>query len=117
MLCIVERAPYTIPLSAEDVYKVRTSIISITNANGKEGAGLIVSDQFVLTSADLITKDNNSYNLRTINGGQFTGYAVRINPDKNTALLYLDRKTEYTPLSLNLSLPPIILSVWRTSRM
>ena len=107
MLCIVERAPYTIPLSAEDVYKVRTSIISITNANGKEGAGLIVSDQFVLTSADLITKDNNSYNLRTINGGQFTGYAVRINPDKNTALLYLDRKTEYTPLSLNLSLPPI----------
>ncbi len=107
MLCIIERAPYAIPLSAEDVYKVRTSIISITNANGKEGAGLIVSDQFVLTSADLITKDNNSYNLRTINGGQFTGYAVRINPDKNTALLYLDRKTDYTPLSLNLSLPPI----------
>ena len=106
-LCIIERAPYGIPLSAEDVYKVRMSIISITNVNGKEGAGLIVSDQFVLTSADLITKEQNSYTLRTINGGQLTGHAVRINPKKNTALIYLDQKTMYTPLSLNLSLPPI----------
>lgn len=107
MLCIVERAPYDVPLTPEDVYKIRASIISITNAQGKQGAGLIVSEQFVLTSADMITTAQDSYKLKTINGKEFTGHPVRINTDKNTALLYLDDKMEYTPLSLNLSLPPI----------
>lgn len=106
-LCIIEREPYDAPLTPEDVYKIRASVISITNHQGKKGAGLIVSDQFVLTSADLITKDNNSYDMQTINGVKFKGHAVRINPDKNTALLFLEQKTEYTPLSLNLNLPPI----------
>ena len=107
MLCIVERAPYDVPLTPEDVYKIRASIISITNTQGKQGAGLIVSEQFVLTSADMITTAQDSYKLKTINGKEFTGHPVRINTDKNTALLYLDDKMEYTPLSLNLSLPPI----------
>ena len=106
-LCIIDRPPYQAPLSPEDIYKIRASVISITNHNGKEGAGLIVSEQFVLTSADLISKEYNSYDLRTINGGRFTGQAVRINPDKNTALIFMDKPTTYTPLSLNLSLPPI----------
>ena len=107
MLCIVDREAYAVPLSADDIYKIRTSIVSISNHNGKQGAGLLVDERFVLTSADLITKDINSYTLRTINGGAFTGKAVRINPEKNTALLYLDKSLEYTPLSLNLELPPI----------
>lgn len=106
-LCVVERIPYDVPLSPEDIYRIRASIISITNNQGKKGAGLIVSDQFVITSADLITKENNSYDLETINGVKFKGQAVRINPDKNTALLFLDNKTLYTPLSLNLDLPKI----------
>ena len=106
-LCIIERPAYDTPLTPEDVYKIRASIISITNNQGKKGAGLIVSDQFVLTSADLITKENNSYELQTINGVKFKGHAVRINPNKNVALIFMEKKTTYTPLSLNLELPPI----------
>lgn len=105
-LCIIDRDPYT-KLTPQDLYKVRTSIVGITNSAGKRGAGLIVSDQFVLTSADLIIKENNHYDLQTINGGKLKASAFRINPSKNTALLLLDEKTNYTPLSLNLKLPEV----------
>lgn len=105
-LCIIDRNPYD-KLTPENLYKVRASIVSVTNGNGKRGAGLIVSEQFVLTSADLIVKDNNRYNLETINGGKLKATAFRINPSKNTALLVLDEKTKYTPLSLNLDLPDV----------
>lgn len=105
-LCIIDRNPYD-KLTPENLYKVRASIVSVTNGNGKRGAGLIVSEQFVLTSADLIVKDNNRYNLETINGSKLKATAFRINPSKNTALLVLDEKTKYTPLSLNLDLPDV----------
>lgn len=105
-LCIIDRNPYD-KLTPENLYKVRASIVSVTNGNGKRGAGLIVSEQFVLISADLIVKDNNRYNLETINGGKLKATAFRINPSKNTALLVLDEKTKYTPLSLNLDLPDV----------
>ena len=105
-LCIIDRDPYE-KLTPENLYRVRASIVSITNSKGKKGAGLIVSDQFVLTSADLITKENNRYDLETINGGKLKASAFRINPSKNTALLLLDEKTRYTPLSLNLDLPEV----------
>lgn len=105
-LCIIDRNPYD-KLTPENLYKVRAPIVSVTNGNGKRGAGLIVSEQFVLTSADLIVKDNNRYNLETINGGKLKATAFRINPSKNTALLVLDEKTKYTPLSLNLDLPDV----------
>ncbi len=105
-LCVIEREPYD-KLTPENLYKVRASVVSVTNGNGKKGAGLIVSDQFVLTSAELILKDNNRYNLETINGGKLKATAFRINPSKNTALLVLDEKTKYTPLSLNLDLPDV----------
>ena len=106
-LCVIERPVYDTPLTAEDIYKIRASIISIANNQGKKGAGLIISDQFVLTSADLITKDYNTYELQTINGVKFKGHAVRINPNKNVALLFMEKKTNYTPLSLNMELPKI----------
>ncbi len=113
-LCIIERPAYDAPLTPEDVYKIRASIISIANNKGRKGAGLIISDQFVLTSADLITKDNNTYELQTINGVKFKGHAVRINPKKNVALLFMEKKTAYTPLSLNLDLPPISQETYLT---
>ena len=80
-LCVVNRGPYD-KLTPENIYKVRASVVGVTNANGMKGAGLLISDQFVLTSADLIVKDN-------------------------TALILLDEKTQFTPLSLNLELPEI----------
>lgn len=105
-LCVINRGPYD-KLTPENIYKVRASIVGVTNANGLKGAGLLISDQFVLTSADLIVKDNNRYQLRTINGVELSGRAVRINIKKNTALILLDEKTRFTPLSLNLELPEI----------
>ncbi len=106
MLCVVNRGPYD-KLTAENIYKVRASVVGVTNANGMKGAGLLISDQFVLTSADLIVKDNNHYKLKTINGVDLSGKAIRINLKKNTALILLDEKTQFTPLSLNLELPEI----------
>ena len=105
-LCVVNREPYD-KLTPENIYKVRASVVGVTNANGMKGAGLLISDQFVLTSADLIVKDNNRYRLKTINGVELSGLAVRINIKKNTALILLDEKTQFTPLSLNLELPEI----------
>lgn len=105
-LCVVNRGPYD-KLTPENIYKVRASVVGVTNANGMKGAGLLISDQFVLTSADLIVKDNNRYRLKTINGVELSGRAVRINIKKNTALILLDEKTQFTPLSLNLELPEI----------
>ncbi|MBO5442636.1 MAG: hypothetical protein J6A33_02480 [Alphaproteobacteria bacterium] len=112
-LCIVSREPYD-SLTPENLYTIRASIMEITNAKGKKGAGLIISDQFVLTSADLVTKDVNRYDLKTINGVHYTGTVFRINPNKNTALLLLDEKTLYTPLSLNLDLPEINKDTYMT---
>ena len=105
-LCIVDRPPYD-TLSPENLYKVRASVVEIDNKAGKKGAGLIISESFVLTSADLVDKANNSYQLKTINGKNLTGHAVRINPGKNIALIMLDEPTAYTPLSLNLDLPKV----------
>ena len=105
-LCVVNRGPYD-KLTPENIYKVRASVVGVTNANGMKGAGLLISDQFVVTSADLIVKDNNRYRLKTINGVELFGRAVRINIKKNTALILLDEKTQFTPLSLNLELPEI----------
>lgn len=105
-LCVVNRGPYD-KLTPENIYKVRASVVGVTNTNGMKGAGLLISDQFVLTSADLIVKDNNRYRLKTINGVELSGRAVRINIKKNTALILLDEKTQFTPLSLNLELPEI----------
>ena len=103
-LCITTRSPYDV-LTPENLYKVRASVVEISNVAGKKGAGLIVSDSFVLTSADLVDNQYNTYKIRTINGKELSGHAVRINPSKNTALIMLDINTEYTPLSLNTELP------------
>lgn len=103
-LCITTRAPYDV-LTPENLYKVRASVVEISNVSGKKGAGLIVSDSFVLTSADLVDNQYNTYKIRTINGKELSGRAVRVNPSKNTALIMLDTPTEYTPLSLNIELP------------
>ena len=105
-LCIVDRPPYDV-LSAENLYKVRASVVEISNEAGKKGAGLIISESFVLTSANIVQRDANVYKMKTINGKELTGRAVRVNLSKNTALIMLDEETKYTPLSLNLDLPKV----------
>lgn len=105
-LCIREQPDYD-NMGPENVYKVRTAVVSVANAKGKKGAGLLISEQFVMTSADLVDRSNNTYALETINGKKLKARAFRINPKKNTALLVLDKPTQYTPLSLNLELPAV----------
>lgn len=105
-LCIREQPDYD-NMGPKNVYKVRTAVVSVANAKGKKGAGLLISEQFVMTSADLVDRSNNSYALETINGKKLKARAFRINPKKNTALLVLDKPTQYTPLSLNLELPAV----------
>ena len=105
-LCITSRAPYAV-LNPENLYKVRASVVEISNVKGKKGAGLIVSDSFVLTSADLADAKDGHCRIKTINGQNLTGRVVRVNPSKNTALVMLDTKTDYTPLALNLDLPKV----------
>ena len=105
-LCIREQPDYD-NMGPENVYKVRTAVVSVANDKGKKGAGLLISEQFVMTSADLVDRSNNSYALETINGKKLKARAFRINPKKNTALLVLDKPTQYTPLSLNLELPAV----------
>ncbi len=105
-LCIADRPPYT-ELSPENMLKIRSSVVEITNAKGKTGMGLIVSDSFILTSAGLVNKLQNTYDVKTINGEVLKAKAVRVNPSKNTALMHLEKPVAYTPLSLNLDLPAI----------
>ena len=104
--CIVNNPPFD-TLSPQNLYKLRASIVSVENAAGNKGAGLIIADNMVLTSADLIQKDNNVYNLQTINGKQFKASAFRVNPSKNVAVLLLDKPTTYQPLPMSLTLPEV----------
>ena len=105
-LCIVDRPPYS-ELSPENMLEIRSSVVDITNAKGDKGIGLIISDNFVLTSAGLVNKLQNVYDIKTIDGEVLKAKAVRVNPSKNTALLSLDKPVNYKPLSLNLDLPAI----------
>ena len=104
--CIVNNPPFE-NLRPQNLYRLRSSIVAVNNARGDKGAGLIIADNLVLTSADLIVKDNNVYQLKTINGKEFRASAFRVNPNKNVAVLMLDRPTEYTPLPMELKLPEV----------
>ena len=104
--CILNNPPFE-NLDPYNLYKLRTSIVSVENSKGQKGAGLVIADNMVLTSADLITKDNNRYNLETLHGKKFKGSAFRINPNKNVAVLLLDTPTEHQPLPLSLKLPEV----------
>ena len=104
--CIQNQAPYE-NLNAQNLYKVRASIVSVENAKGQKGAGLIIANNLVLTSADLMVKDNNTFKLKTINGKEMKAAAMRVNPNKNVALLLLDQPTQFAPLPLSLDLPEV----------
>lgn len=105
-LCITATDPCK-ALTPENMYRMRSSVVQIEGSNGHKGAGLLISDRFVLTSGDLANNASNSFKVKTVRNDEFNAQAVRINLSKNTALLMLDRPTEYTPLALNLNLPEV----------
>lgn len=104
--CIQNNPPYD-NLNPQNMYKVRASVVSVENVNGKKGAGLIIADNLILTSADLMVKDNNNFVIKTINGRTYYANALRINPNKNVALLMLEQKVKYSPLPMSLELPEV----------
>lgn len=104
--CIQNQAPFE-NLNPHNLYKVRASVVSVENFDGKKGAGLIIADNLILTSADLMVKDRNNFKIKTINGRDFQAGAFRVNPNKNVALLLLEQPTNYSPLPLSLELPEV----------
>ena len=94
-------------LTPETMYRLRSSVVEIVSPNGRKGAGLLISDRFILTSGDLVDRNNNNYTVKTVRDSVLSAHAVRVNPSKNTALLMMDTNIEYTPLALNLSLPEV----------
>ena len=104
--CIKNQAPYE-SLNPYNLYKIRASVVAVENARGKKGAGLIIADNLILTSANLMVKDNNNFNIQTINGKHLKATALRVNPNKNIAILLLDQPTQFTPLPLSLQLPEV----------
>ncbi len=104
--CIENVAPYP-DMRPENLYRVRASMMSVRNAQNKESAGLLIADDLILTSADLVDENNNRYEIETINGVKNTAKVTRINVKKNIALLQTDQKMYFRPLSLNMELPPV----------
>ena len=104
--CIENVAPYP-DMRPENLYRVRASMMSVRNAQNKESAGLLIADDLILTSADLVDENNNRYEIETINGVKNTAKVTRINVKKNIALLETDQKMYFRPLSLNMELPPV----------
>lgn len=104
--CIKNQIPYE-NMNPQNLYKVRASVVSVRNAEGRKGSGLIIADNLILTSADLMVKNNNNFDIKTINGKEMKAAALRVNPAKNVALLLLDTPTKYTPLPLSLQLPEV----------
>ena len=104
--CIQNNEPYD-KMTPENLFKVRTAVVEVENSNGDKGAGLIISNQLILTSADLLIKQDNSFDIKTIKGLDYKARALRVNPNKNVALLLLDTPTYYRPLPLDLELPEV----------
>lgn len=111
--CIQSVKPYE-SMSPENIYKLRSSVVAVENPQGRKGAGLIISDQLILTSADLLDKTRNRFTIKTINGMDFGASAFRVNPNKNVALLLLDEKTRFAPLPLSLALPEVGKDLYMT---
>lgn len=104
--CIENVAPYP-DMRPENLYKVRASMMSIRNDSGQENAGLLIADNLILTTADIIDGKTEVYDVETINGVKEKAQVVRINVKKNTALLQTDKEMYFRPLSLNMELPPV----------
>ncbi len=104
--CIENNPPFE-DLDPHNLYKLRASMVMVENSAGQKGSGIIIADNMVLTSADLIQKDNNKYNLKTVNGRELKASAFRVNPTKNVAVLMLEEPTKYQPLPLVLELPEV----------
>ncbi len=105
-LCIVELADNE-NLTVANLEKVKNDVVSVTNTKDVTVAGLLISEQFIMTTADVVNREDNKYTVETRDGKKLQAKAFRVNPRRNTALLVLSEQTEYTPLALALELPAV----------
>ena len=105
-ICIYERDAFD-SLTPENMSLIKSSIVMVSNADGKKGSGIIVSEDLVLTSANMVLKGKNTYKIKTIDGRELSARAFRVNIQKNTALLMFDQETPYNRLAIGLDLPRI----------
>ncbi len=105
-LCIVELADDE-NLTVANLEKVKNGVVSVTNTKDVTVAGLLISEQFIMTTADVVNREDNKYTVETRDGKKLQAKAFRVNPRRNTALLVLSEQTEYTPLALALELPAV----------
>lgn len=105
-ICIYERNAYD-QLTPEAMNTIKSALVMVTNQDGKKGSGLLVSEELVITSANMILKDHNTYTIRTTDGRELKAKAFRINVKKNIALLLLEQPTSYNKLAISLDLPKI----------
>lgn len=104
--CIENISPYT-EMNPENLYKVRSSMLAISNDEGKQAAGLQISSNQILTSAEVVDENTSIYKIKTINGTIENAKLVSVNIQKNTALLRTENNMYFQPLSLNLQLPNV----------
>ena len=105
-LCIVELADNE-NLTVANLDKVKNDVVSVTNTKDVTVAGLLISEQFIMTTADVVNREDNKYTIDTRDGKKLQAKAFRVNPRRNTALLVLSEQTEYTPLALAIELPAV----------
>jgi len=94
-------------MNPENLYKVRSSMLAISNDEGKQAAGLQISSNQILTSAEVVDENTSIYKIKTINGTIENAKLVSVNIQKNTALLRTENNMYFQPLSLNLQLPNV----------
>jgi S1-C subfamily serine protease len=97
-------------LDAENLYKLRASVVGVKNVNSLIGSGIIISPDYVLTSNRLVTESrlkDKALKIYTINDQNFTGLPIRQNKKEGSALIKTFSPTGYSPLALRLDLPKI----------
>ena len=113
--CIVDTNPLT-TLLPKDLATRRTAVVEITNQDNISVHGLLISDRFILTTADIVIKSKNQYTVRT-STSRLEARAYRINPDSNIALMVLKNRYNNVPVSYSLNLPEIGQKVFDLSML
>ncbi len=95
-------------LTAANLYKVRASVVGVANIEQTIGSGLIISPDYVLTANGLVANnDNKNVVMNTINNRELYGAPIRRHVKRDSAIVKLDYKTEFSPLPLRLDLPEV----------
>ena len=92
-------------MNAYCMYRIRTGVVGVENAQGYMGSGLLIAPEFILT-ADSVVAKNATVTTHTINNRHQSAETIRRNPKRDVALLHREA-TEFNPVPLRLDLPEV----------